>query len=135
MGQALAVPFGQSFYGATTFSQPTTRGPMDPSAGQVYARQRLSTDSIGTFTLTLTGLVIGSAIQIETQAGALVENRTAGATTEVFSVPAYVAGNASNDLRIKVRKGSAAPFYRPYETLATAFVGSASVFVSQIPDE
>lgn len=112
-----------------------SRGPVIAFTGGLVSRQRLPEDSIGTYTLSLTGLVIGSAIQIETQAGVAIENRTAGATTEVFSVPAYVAGNASNDLRIKVRKGSAAPFYRPYETLAIAFVGTASVFVSQIPDE
>jgi hypothetical protein len=37
-------------------------------------------------------------------------------------------------LRIKVRKGSAAPLYKPYETLATAVLGSSSVYIAQIPD-
>lgn len=98
-------------------------------------RMRLPTESIGTFTLTLTGLAVGSAIRVETQAGALIEFRVADASTEVFNVPAYGAGNAANDLRIKVRKGTAAPFYVPYQTQATAFVGSQSIFVSQQPDE
>ncbi len=98
-------------------------------------RMRLSTESIGTFTLTLTNLVVGSAVRVETQAGALVEYRVADAATEVFTVPAYSPGNASNDLRIKVRKGTAAPFYVPYETLATAVVGSASIYVSQQQDD
>lgn len=114
---------------------PAARGPMRPAGIGVLARQRLSTDSVGTLTLTLTGIVIGSAIQIETQAGIAIENRTADATSESFSVPAYAAGSANNDLRIKVRKGSASPFYLPYETLATAFVGAQPIFVSQIPDE
>lgn len=105
-----------------------------PNAGAPTGRLRLPTDPIGNFTLTLTNLVVGSAIRIETQAGALVEYRVADATSEVFSVPAYAPGNASNDLRIKVRKGTAAPFYQPYETLATASVGSASIYVSQIQD-
>ena len=65
----------------------------------------------------------------------LVENRVASSPSEVFAVPAYVSGNAGNSLRIKVRKGSASPFYRPFETLTTAFVGAQSIFVSQIPDE
>lgn len=97
-------------------------------------RMRLSTESIGNFTLTLTNLVVGSAIRVETQAGTLIEYRVADATSEVFTIPAYSPGNASNDLRIKVRKGTAAPFYIPYETLATASVGSGSIYVSQIPD-
>lgn len=98
-------------------------------------RMRLPTESIGTFTLTLTGLVVGSAIRVETQAGALIEFRVADASTEVFSVPVYGAGNPSNDLRIKVRKASGAPFYVPYQTLAAAFTGSQTIFVSQQPDE
>lgn len=97
-------------------------------------RMRLSTESIGTFTLTLTNLVVGSAVRVETQAGALVEYRVADAATEVFTVPAYAPGNASNDLRIKVRKGTAAPFYKDYETLAVASVGAGSIYVVQVPD-
>lgn len=95
---------------------------------------RLPSDPIGSYSLTLSNVVIGSAIQVETQAGALIEFRVADASTEVFSIPAYVAGNPANSLRIKVRKGSSAPYYLPYETLAVAIVGSASIFVSQIPD-
>ena len=106
-----------------------------PYLQQSAGRMRLSTESIGTFTLTLTNLVVGSAVRVETQAGALVEYRVADAATEVFTVPAYSPGNASNDLRIKVRKGTAAPFYVPYETLATAVVGSASIYVSQQQDD
>jgi len=98
------------------------------------SRQRLASDSIGAYSLTLQNLVVGSAIQIETQAGAFITNRTAASSTEVFSLPAYPSGNAGNDLRIKVRKGSAAPYYKPYETLTTALVGNQSVYVSQTPD-
>lgn len=101
----------------------------------VFSTQRLPSESIGALVLTLNNVVVGSAIHIETQSGTLIENRTADSTTEVFSVPAYVAGNSNNDLRIKVRKGSSAPFYQPYQTQVTAFVGSQSIFVSQISDE
>ena len=101
----------------------------------VYDHQDIDTEPLGLFSLTLTGLVAGSAIRVETQAGAAIEFRTATSSTEVFSVPAFGPGNAANNLRIKVRKGSAAPYYQPYETQATAFVGSQSIFVSQIPDE
>ena len=101
----------------------------------VYANQALSTDSIGNCTITLTNVVIGSAIRIEVAStGELVELRTADTTTEVFTLPYYTAGSANNDLRIKVRKGSSIPLYKPYETLATASVGSGSVYITQIPD-
>lgn len=96
--------------------------------------QRLSGDPIGEFALTLTNVVVGSAIRVETQAGALVEFRVADSTTEVFDLLAYTAGNALNDLRIKVRKGTSGTYYKPYETLTTAFVGAQSIYIAQIPD-
>lgn len=105
------------------------------SMRQTVAIQRLPTEPIGSFALTLINLVVGSAIQIErVSTGAVVEYRTAGTATEVFTVDAYSPGNALNDLRIKVRKGTTAPKYKPFETLATAAVGSQSVYIAQIPD-
>lgn len=106
-----------------------------PFAAESIGRMRLPTESIGNLALTLTNLVVGSAIRVETQAGTLIEFRTADDTSETFTVPAYAVGNAANDLRIKVRKGTSAPFYIPFETLTTAFVGSASIYVSQILDQ
>ena len=109
---------------------------MEPVAGIAsFGVKRLPTDSIGTFVLTLTNLVVGSAIRVETQAGALIEFRTAAATSEAFNVPVYSPGSPANDLRIKVRKGSAAPFYIPFVTLATGLVGAQSIFVNQVLDE
>lgn len=97
---------------------------------------RLPTDSIGNYMLTLMNVVVGSAIQIEAEGDATVfANLTADSATEIIVLPAYAAGSPNNDLRIKVRKGSAAPYYQAYETRATAVVGAQSIFVSQIPDE
>lgn len=96
---------------------------------------RLPTDSIGTFSLTLTNVVTGSAVQIESQDGTTtLHNGSASGSTVVITLSAYAGGSALNNLRIKVRKGSAAPYYQPYETLTTAIVGSQSIYVSQIPD-
>lgn len=93
------------------------------------------TDPIGNFALTLTNVVTGSAIQIESQDGSTtLHNSTATGSTVNITLQAYAAGSNLNDLRIKVRKGSAAPYYQPYETLTTAIVGSQSIYVSQIPD-
>lgn len=112
---------------ATSKSRSTGIGSFSVSA--------LPTDPLGAFSLTLTNLVIGSAVQIEATDGTPLENRTVATTTEVFVLSAYAAGAPLNNLRIKVRKGSAAPYYQPWETLATATPGSASIYVSQIPDE
>lgn len=125
---------GLAFWHGGVVNTPSTRRLHRPQGLEVFSRVPLSTDSIGNYVLTLTNLVIGSAVQIETQAGVLIENRTADASTEVFTVPAYTAGSANNNLRIKVRKGSSAPYYKPYETLATALVGAGSIYLSQIPD-
>lgn len=93
------------------------------------------TDPIGNFSLTLTNVATGSAIQIESQDGTTtLHNSTAAGSTVNITLQAYAAGSPLNDLRIKVRKGSAAPYYQPYETLTTAVVGAQSIYVSQIPD-
>ena len=97
---------------------------------------RFDTDAIGTLSLTLTNLVIGSAIEIQTQAaGTSLYNGTASGTTATLTLSAYGIGSANNNLRIKVRKGSTSPYYQPYETLTTAFVGSQSIYIAQVADE
>lgn len=95
-----------------------------------------ATDPIGTFYLTLTNLVIGSAIEIQDQSlTTSFYNGTADASSKTIILSAYGNGSSLNNLRIKVRKGSSPPYYKPYETQTTAFVGSQSIYVSQIPDE
>ena len=97
---------------------------------------RLPTDPIGAFTLTLTNVVIGSRIHIETQGdGTTLHDSVADATDETISLSAYAAGSPYNALRIKVRKGTGSPTYKPFETLTTAIVGAQSIYVGQIPDE
>lgn len=121
---------------ATVYPLPTSRGRQYSNEGGFVSAARLTTDPIGTFTLTLTNVVVGSSTQVETQDGVTVYfNRTAISATEVFVLSAYSLGSPGNNLRIKVRKGTASPFYRPWETLATAVVGNASIYVAQIPDE
>lgn len=100
-----------------------------------YSEQKTPTDSIGQFSLTLTNVVVGSAIQLETVSGTVVSNGTASTSTVPLQVPTYAIGNPANDIVIKVRKGSASPYYRPYQTQVTTFLGAQTVFVSQIPDE
>lgn len=100
-----------------------------------YAPQRLPTDALGTFYITLTNVVPGSAVQVETVSGVQLHNGIATTGEYTVLLDAYAAGSPLNNLRIKVRKGSAAPYYQPWETLATATPGSASIYVSQIPDE
>jgi hypothetical protein len=120
--------------------------------------QYLPTDPIGTHSLTLTNVVTGSHIWIGTQDGtATYFNQQWGAEDYAYDqalltydeagieynnqydsaivIPVYSAGSALNDWRIRIRKGTSAPYYIPYETLMTATVGSSSIYVSQIPDE
>lgn len=87
------------------------------------------------FELTLTNVVVGSSYRVEEQAsGALIAGGVAASSTVVIEVPVAATGDPSNDLRIKVRKGTAAPYYKDYETLTTAVVGSQSFYIAQIPD-
>lgn len=131
----IASTTNTAFLGVGQYPPPTVRGAYYTVAGEMVARQSLPDDPQGVFSLTLSNLVIGSAVQIESTSGVPLLNRTATAETEGFSLSAYAPGSPLNSLRIKVRKGSSAPFYQPWETLATATPGSASIYVSQIPDE
>lgn len=106
------------------------------SAGELYSLSRLPTDAIGVAALTLTNLVIGSAVQVEVAStGAVISYTVVASTTLVLTVPVYQSGTAGNFLRIKVRKGNASPYYQPFETLETVFVGSDSIYISQMKDE
>ena len=101
-----------------------------------FSVQRFPTDPIGTFSLTLTNVVVGSRIHIETQGdGTTLHDSVADATDETISLSAYTSGNPYNALRIKVRKGTGSPTYKPFETLATAIVGAQSIYIGQIADE
>ena len=105
------------------------------SQGRTLSIERLPNEPIGTFTLTLTNVVVGSSVQVEPQAGgAPMHSSIAAASTVVILLSAYGIGSPSNNLRVKVGKGSAPPYYKRYETLVTAKVGEQPVFVAQIPD-
>ena len=104
--------------------------------GLVVGVSAWATDPIGTFLLTLTNVVIGSRIHIETQGdGTALHDSVADTTDETIALSAYASGSPYNALRIKVRKGTGSPSYKPFETLATAIVGAQSIYVGQIPDE
>lgn len=134
MSSAIFIPSFAGFAG--TIIVPATRGPMCANHGVVVSRGRLATDAIGNFTLTLSNVVVGSAIQVEARDTAeVLYNGTAAATTVVLNLSKYQAGDAKNDLRIKVRKGTATPFCQPYETQVAAIVGSSSIYVNQLADE
>lgn len=134
MGAALYFSVLPQFAGVQELT--STRGPQTPRYGTVLSRGRLPTDSIGTFNLTLTNVVVGSRVHVEiVSTGAAVHDSVAGATTVVISLPAYTPGSASNELKVKVRKASESPFYRPYSSQVTALVGAAGIYIEQQLDE
>lgn len=108
---------------------------MHSEQGGVFCIQRLPTEPIGSHTLTLTNIVIGSRIAIRDQANTTtLYDQLAATSTVGISLSVYSSGAPLNDWRIKIRKASEAPYYQPYETLMTATVGSSSIYVSQLPD-
>lgn len=114
---------------------PISRGNAVHLGLAAFGVARLPSDPIGAFQITLTNVVTGSVVQIESTGGAVLFSTVADEPTVTAPLQAYAAGSPLNNLRIKVRKGSASPYYQPWETLATAIVGSQSIYVSQIPDE
>lgn len=123
-------------FSAGCMELPTTRGRINLNHLIALSRQTLSTDSIGVFALTLLNVVVGSSIQVEDQAGTTtLYNGVAATSSPLINLSAYAGGSGLNNIRIKVRKGSAAPYYIPWETVANAVVGSASIYVAQVSDE
>lgn len=107
-----------------------------PTPGGAFGLQRLPTDPAGSFSLAFSNAVAGSRYRIERAAdGSLVTSGDVPASSFSLSLNYYQPGNPNNNLRIKLRKGTSAPFYIPWETLAVAAAGVVPVYVSQIPDE
>lgn len=120
---------------AGTLGYPAERGRFAIGNMVSLAKQSLPNDPIGTHTLTLTNVVVGSRVFIRDQANTTTHyDQIAGASTVVIPLQVYVGGSPLNNWSIKVRKSSAAPKQLPYETSMTATAGSSSIFVSQVPD-
>lgn len=85
-------------------------------------------------TLTLDNVIVGSRILIESQNG-LTQHYNDVAATSTVDVTIQVYGDARDNWRIRIRKASASPYYRPWNTLMTAEAGESSIYVEQQPDE
>lgn len=102
---------------------------------QTLSVQRLSSEPVGTHTLTLTNVAVGSRVTIRDQANTTeFHNALAASSTVPITLQVYPSESPLNNLSIRVRKSSAAPKYLPFETIATIGVGSSSIYVSQVPD-
>lgn len=112
------------------------RGRMVSAGGLALGAARLPTDPIGSHTLTLTNVVVDSRILIRDQADTTtLYDQIAATSTVVIPLSVYSSGSQLNDCRIRIRKASAAPFYQPYETLATLYTNASSIYVNQLPDQ
>lgn len=113
------------------------RGAINSGWFAPYSRQRLVNDPTGTFTLTLTNVVIGSLWEVEISSlpGAWIKSGIAASATVVITLSSYTIGHAYNSLRVKVRNSTAAPYYQALETQVTAVNGAASIFINQIRDD
>lgn len=117
---------------------------LQPSAARPHGIGRLPTDPLGSFTLVLKNVVVGSRYRIErTDTGALATPTVnaegtvpgvSGVTDVSITLDYYAVGNAGNDLRAKVRKGTSSPKYQPFETLFTAAAGTVNAYVAQVAD-
>lgn len=106
-----------------------------PCGGVTFAFERAANDAVASFVLVLQNVVVGSAYRVDVlSTGAEQASGTAASSAVSITLPVYPSGHASNSLRIKIRKGSSAPKYKPFETQATAVRGSLSVWVQQEAD-
>lgn len=124
------VPFLPRLSGQVIYPS-SSRGPMVPSAGLIISRGRLSTDSIGTATITFTGVQANSEIRLYLSDGteqAGIEDCTAD---QVLACAAYLAGSANNTVRVVVIH----PLYKIKEFTYTVSVGAQTLPIQQEPDK
>lgn len=120
---------------------PSARGRTHCASRTSLGVARLPEDALGTFSLTLLNMAAGSRYRIERAGDGSVATPSASAEgvapggSFVLTLDYYQSGSANNDLKIKARKGSASPLYRPYETQIVAAQGAQSVYIAQELDE
>ena len=116
-----------------------TRGKVSPvmSSGTSFGLCRFASDPVGIFTLRFRNLVEGSRVRTEVAStGETLDEFVATAdAAQDHTLSLYASGSPRNDLRIKVRKASESPAYRPFESQAVAQNGVVTIFVFQEPDE
>jgi len=87
--------------------------------------------AVNTVTLTLQNVVVGSQCSIHTDPGGtelMNETSVAATVTEPY------AFTAAQDVIVRVRKASADPKYKPYDTPGQITSDGLTTFVSQVPD-
>lgn len=80
---------------------------------------------------TINGLVSGSRVKIKKTAdGTVIHNAVVSSTSLTIS---YNAGTANTPVTIDIRKGSAAPYYKPYRTTSSiSYLADTEISVTQI---
>lgn len=96
--------------------------------------QRLPSEPIGQFNLTLRNVVIGSLWHVEGIDGVRRAHGTAASNIIIVPLSVYTSP-IKNELVIKIGKASQEPYYRRYETQVDAIVGSQSIFINQERDD
>lgn len=116
---------------ASIVPAPATRGPMFSFEAGYYNRGRLDTDSIGTTTVTFSGVPADSEIRVYDPD----RNELAGietcAANQVLSWAVYAAGSANNTVRIVIIDMT----HRIKEFTYTSLVGNQSIPVQAEPDK
>jgi hypothetical protein len=113
---------------------PLARGQIAPFGRYALGVQRLPTDPVYYFTLTLENIVVGSRYRVTRHStGAELAAGIATSTTEVIGgVPAYSSGMLMD---ITVRNASGTPAYKIFDSAAYASPSGAGVYVLQQLDE
>lgn len=97
----------------------------------LFGQTRLAGEALYSVTLALTNVVTGSAWRVEELDGTAISSGTAAGSTVNVTIPYY---GSDRTVRIRVRKGTAAPKYIPFETQATISSGNTASFIAQIVD-
>jgi hypothetical protein len=82
--------------------------------------------------LTLQNVVSGSAVLITELNGTVIASPTATGSDILVNIPFY---GTNRQVKVKIRKASATPFYQPYDTQVLITKDGGSSYIIQISDE
>lgn len=131
MANAMYIPRNPYFGGTMEYQATTARGKSNVNHLSPITRQTISTDPIGTTTVTFSGVNAGSEIRVYLPDGTEVAGIESCAANQALTWPVYAGGSPNNTVRIVVVNTA----YKIKEFTYTVLLGDQSLPIQQEPDK
>jgi hypothetical protein len=131
MANAMYLPRNPFFGGTMEYTDPAVRGKANVNHLSPITRQTISTDPIGTTTVTFQGVNAGSEIRVYLPDGTEVAGIESCAANQALTWPVYAGGSANNTVRVVVVNTA----YKIKEFTYDVALGNQSLPIQQEADK